>query len=187
MMNKYTSYAAYIQKSLPKLITKTTIWKDEIILHSKPEYLRTVILYLRDHKNCQFKQISDLTVVDYPSRENRFEVVYNLTSYTTNNRLRLKIDTDEFNPVPSITDLHSSANWFEREAWDLFGVRFSGHPDLRRILTDYGFEGHPFRKDFPMTGYVECRYDEEKKRVVTEPLEMTQEFRKFNFDSSEWK
>ena len=137
--------------------------------------------FLRDDSNCQFKQLIDLCGADYPSREERFEVVYNLLSLKHNLRIRVKVTTDEDTPVPSLAEVFSAAPWFEREAWDLYGIFFSDHPDLRRILTDYGFEGHPLRKDFPLTGYVELRYDDEQKRVVYEPVKLTQDFRSFDF------
>ena len=123
--------------------------------------------------------VADITAVDYPTRDNRFEIVYNLLSVRHNSRIRVKTYADEATPVPSITSLYDGANWYEREVYDLFGVFFTGHPDLRRIMTDYGFDGHPLRKDFPLTGYTEIRYDEEKKRIVVEPLELTQAFRNF--------
>lgn len=133
--------------------------------------------FLKNHTAAQFTQVSDITGVDYPTRNNRFEVVYNLLSVHHNSRIRVKTYADEATPVPSICSLYDGANWYEREAYDLFGIFFVGHPDLRRIMTDYGFDGHPLRKDFPLTGYTELRYDEEKKRIVVEPLEMTQAFR----------
>lgn len=128
-----------------------------------------------------FQQLLDVCGADYPDREERFEVVYHLLSLTRNARLRVKVATDEVQPVPSMVEIYPSAGWFEREAFDMYGMLFSGHPDLRRLLTDYGFQGHPLRKDFPMTGYVEVRYDEEQKRVVYEPVKLTQEFRQFDF------
>ncbi|MAF47315.1 MAG: NADH-quinone oxidoreductase subunit C [Rhodospirillales bacterium] len=140
-----------------------------------------VLTFLRDDVNCQFKQLMDVCGADYPEREKRFEVVYNLLSLTQNARIRVIAETDEQTPVPSVTGVFSSAGWWERETWDLYGIYFSDHPDLRRILTDYGFEGHPLRKDFPLTGYVEVRYDDEQKRVVYEPVKLTQEFRSFDF------
>ena len=130
-----------------------------------------------------FEQLIDICGVDYPERVERFEIVYNLLSVSTNRRIRIKVTTDEDSPVPSVVALYPSANWFEREVWDLFGVFFSDHPDLRRILTDYGFEGHPMRKDFPLTGYVEVRYDQDQRRVVYEPVKLQQEFRTFDFTS----
>ncbi len=139
--------------------------------------------FLRDDQNCQFKQLVDVTAVDYPDREARFTVVYNLLSLRHNQRVRVKTAVAEGATMDSVVGVFSSANWMEREVWDLFGVPFSGHPDLRRILTDYGFEGHPLRKDFPLTGHVEVRYDEGQKRVVYEPVKLTQEFRTFDFMS----
>ena len=129
----------------------------------------------------------DITAVDYPTRDQRFEVVYNLLSVRHNSRIRVKTYADEARPVPSICSLYDGANWYEREVYDLFGVFFVGHPDLRRIMTDYGFDGHPLRKDFPLTGYTEIRYDEEKKRIVVEPLELTQAFRNFEGGTAAWE
>lgn len=140
-----------------------------------------VLTLLRDEPTFSFEQLVDITAVDYPSRDERFEVNYLLLSLKHNRRIRVKLATDEDTPVPSCVSLYSAANWFERETWDMFGVFFSDHPDLRRILTDYGFEGHPFRKDFPLTGFVEVRYDEEQKRVVYEPVSLSQDFRTFDF------
>jgi NADH/F420H2 dehydrogenase subunit C len=131
--------------------------------------------------------VSDITAVDFPTRDKRFEVVYNLLSVRHNSRIRIKTYADEASPVPSITSLYDGANWYEREVYDLFGVFFIGHPDLRRIMTDYGFDGHPLRKDFPLTGYTELRYDEEKKRIVVEPLELTQAFRNFEGGTAAWE
>lgn len=142
-----------------------------------------VLTKLRDDPKCQFEVLIDICGVDYPERAERFEVVYHLLSPRLNQRLRIKISTDETTAVPSVNDVFPAANWYEREAYDLYGIRFTGHPDLRRILTDYGFQGHPLRKDFPLTGYVEVRYDDEKKRVVYEPVKLTQEFRDFDFES----
>jgi len=142
-----------------------------------------VLKYLRDDANCQFTQLVDLTAVDYPEREERFEVVYHMLSMTQNLRVRVKVTATEETPVPSASGVFSTADWFEREVWDMYGVFFSDHPDLRRILTDYGFDGHPQRKDFPLTGYVEVRYDESQKRVIYEPVKLTQDFRTFEFMS----
>jgi len=139
------------------------------------------VTYLRDDPSCLFLCFIDLTAVDYPSREKRFDVVTHLLSPKHNRRIRVKVATDEETPVPSLSGLYPAADWFERETYDLFGVYFSGHPDLRRLLTDYGFDGHPLRKDFPMTGYVEVRYDDEQKRVLYEPVQLPQEFRSFDF------
>ena len=140
-----------------------------------------------DNTAAEFTQVSDITAVDFPTRDQRFEVVYNLLSVRHNSRIRVKTYADEASPVPSITSLYDGANWYEREVYDLFGVFFIGHPDLRRIMTDYGFDGHPLRKDFPLTGYTEIRYDEEKKRIVVEPLELTQAFRNFEGGSAAWE
>jgi NADH-quinone oxidoreductase subunit C len=142
-----------------------------------------VLTKLRDDAACQFEVLIDICGVDYPERADRFDVVYHLLSPRLNQRIRVKIATGETTPVPSVNDVFPAANWYEREAYDLYGIRFTGHPDLRRILTDYGFQGHPLRKDFPLTGYVEVRYDDEKKRVVYEPVKLTQEFRDFDFES----
>lgn len=140
-----------------------------------------------DNTAAEFTQVSDITAVDFPTRDQRFEVVYNLLSVRHNSRIRVKTYADEASPVPSITSLYDGANWYEREVYDLFGVFFVGHPDLRRIMTDYGFDGHPLRKDFPLTGYTEIRYDEEKKRIVVEPLELTQAFRNFEGGTAAWE
>ncbi len=156
---------------------------DQLNLHIRRDALIKVLTLLRDDQNCQFKQLVDLTAVDHPEQAERFEVVYNLLSLKLNQRIRLKLTTDERTPVASVSRVFSSAIWLEREVWDMFGILFSDHPDLRRILTDYGFEGHPLRKDFPLTGFKEVRYDEEQKRVVYEPVKLTQEFRRFDFMS----
>ena len=140
-----------------------------------------VVTFLRDDERCQFWNITDVTAIDWPGRERRFDVVYHLLSPKQNARIRVKIEVGEATPVPSIIEVFPGANWFERETYDLYGVLFTGHPDMRRLLTDYGFEGHPLRKDFPLTGFVEVRYDDEQKRVVYEPVVLTQEFRNFDF------
>ena len=140
-----------------------------------------VATFLRDDPKCRFISFVDVCGVDYPAREFRFDVVYHLLSPHLNQRIRIKLEADDVTPVPSICDVFAGANWFEREVYDLYGVLFSGHPDLRRILTDYGFDGHPLRKDFPLTGFVEVRYDEERKRVVYEPVKLPQEFRQFDY------
>ncbi len=155
----------------------------ELMVTAEATAVVKLLTFLRDAQNCQFKQLVDVTAVDYPDREARFTVVYNLLSLRHNQRVRVKTAVAEGATLASVVGVFSSANWMEREVWDLFGVAFSGHPDLRRILTDYGFEGHPLRKDFPLTGHVEVRYDEGQKRVVYEPVKLTQEFRKFDFMS----
>lgn len=153
----------------------------DLILNVERERIVDVMRLLRDDEVFQFHILVDLCAVDYPDRGRRFDVVYHLLSLTKNTRVRVKLQTDEETPVPSITGIHPCADWFEREAFDMCGVLFSGHPDLRRILTDYGFTGYPLRRDFPMTGYVECRWDDEEKRVVYEPVKLQQEFRTFDF------
>lgn len=157
------------------------VYKDELTLQASPKTLASVLKFLRDNADYAYTILIDITAVDYPERPARFDIVYNLLSITNNARIRVKIGVAEDEIVPSIAGLFSTAGWFEREVWDMYGIPFSGHPDLRRILTDYGFEGHPLRKDFPLTGYVEVRYDEEKKRVVYEPVTLTQDFRRFDF------
>ncbi|MGB4867183.1 MAG: NADH-quinone oxidoreductase subunit C [Hyphomicrobium sp.] len=142
-----------------------------------------VLTYLRDDPACQFVVLIDICGVDYPEREKRFDVVYHLLSPRLNKRIRVKTETDETTPVASVNGIFPAANWYEREAYDMYGIRFSGHPDLRRLLTDSGFQGHPLRKDFPLTGFVEVRYDDGAKRVVYEPVKLNQEFRNFDFES----
>ena len=166
---------------LPDVVSRQETIRGELVLWTEPSNLLQLIVFLRDDPRCLFKQAMDICGVDYPDRVKRFEVVYNLLSLKTNRRVRVKVATDEDTPVPSVTSLYSAAGWWEREAWDMFGIFFSDHPDLRRILTDYGFEGHPLRKDFPLTGYVEVRYDDEQKRVVYEAVKLKQEFRSFDF------
>ncbi len=153
----------------------------ELVVRARRGAIVRVLTFLRDDANCQFSQLMDLCGADYPEREERFDVVYNLLSLKHNQRIRVKVTTDEDTPVPSVAGVFPTATWFEREAWDLFGIFFSDNPDLRRILTDYGFDGHPLRKEFPLTGYTELRYDEEQKRVVYEPVQLQQDFRVFDF------
>ena len=153
----------------------------ELILRARRDDIIPLLHFLRDHPSCLFQQLIDVTAVDYPERAERFDVVYQLLSMRHNVRIRVKIATDENTPVQSVTGLFSAANWFERETWDMYGVMFDDHPDHRRILTDYGFDGHPLRKDFPLTGYVEVRYDNDQKRVVYEPVQLKQDFRAFDY------
>ncbi len=173
----------YIQRLLSDEVLKVAVDTGELSVTVKRESIVKVLTTLRDDTNCQLHQLMDICGVDYPDRDERFEVVYNLLSVGHNQRVRVKLTTDEETPVPSVTGIFGSAGWWEREAWDLYGIYFSDHPDLRRILTDYGFEGHPMRKDFPLSGHVEVRYDDEQKRVVYEPVKLTQEFRSFDFMS----
>ena len=174
-------FGEFIADSLSREVLETKIECNELIVAVHREAIVKVLKFLRDDVNCQFKQLLDVCGVDYPHRDDRFDVVYNLLSLTHNRRIRLKVRTDEETPVPSATGVFVSANWWEREAWDLFGIYFSDHPDLRRIMTDYGFDGHPLRKDFPLTGHVELRYDDERKRVAYEPVKLVQEYRGFDF------
>ncbi|MEA2736971.1 MAG: NADH-quinone oxidoreductase subunit [Acetobacteraceae bacterium] len=153
----------------------------ELVVQVARDALLGVMTTLRDDPRFAFEQMMDLCGVDWPEREQRFDVVYNLLSVTLNQRVRVIVTTDDAMPVPSVHGIWPVATWWEREAWDLFGIIFSGQPDLRRILTDYGFEGHPLRKDFPLTGYVEVRYDEDRKQVINEPVRLTQDFRTFDF------
>jgi NADH-quinone oxidoreductase subunit C len=171
----------YLTAALAKESPRFEIAHGEAILTLPREAIVRALTFLRDDGSCLYKMLIDICGVDYPDRAERFEVVYNLLSLKHNRRIRLKLATSEDTPVPSVSSVYSAAGWFEREAWDLYGIFFSDHPDLRRILTDYGFEGHPMRKDFPLTGYVEVRYDTEQKRVVYEPVKLTQAFRSFDF------
>lgn len=173
----------YVELQVPEAVRSTHIENGELIVEVAREAIARVLTVLRDDVNCKFSQLMDVCGVDYPEREERFDVVYNLLSLVHNRRIRVKVTTDEVTPVPTVTGVFASANWWEREAWDLFGIYFRDHPDLRRILTDYGFDGHPLRKDFPLTGYVEVRYDDEQKRVVYEPVKLSQDFRNFDFVS----
>lgn len=172
----------YIAAALPNDVLETEVNRvSELTITVRTPSIVKVMTFLKDDSTCLFKQVLDVCGVDWPARELRFDVVYHLLSMKHNQRIRVKVATDEDTAVPSITGVFSAAGWFERETWDMYGVVFSDHPDLRRILTDYGFEGHPLRKDFPLTGYVELRYDEEQKRCVYEPVKLTQDYRSFDF------
>lgn len=173
----------YIDAAHAQRVDGFDIVADELIIHCKRDGIVKLLTFLRDDQNCQFKQLMDVTAVDFPAREQRFDVVYNLLSLKLNQRIRVKLVTDDSSLVPSVSEIFPSAIWFEREVWDMYGIYFAEHPDLRRMLMDYGFEGHPLRKDFPLTGYVEVRYDETQKRVVYEPVKLTQEYRSFDFMS----
>ena len=178
---KFQALAEHISAELSDALIAIELRGDELCARIEREALPRVLKFLRDDPGCAFSVLCDICGVDYPDRPLRFELVYNLLSMSLNQRIRLKLETDEEHPVPSAVALFSSAGWWEREAWDLFGIYFADNPDLRRILTDYGFEGHPLRKDFPLTGYVEMRYDEDQKAVVYEPVRLQQEFRSFDF------
>jgi NADH-quinone oxidoreductase subunit C len=175
--------ASLIEAKLPEVILQRTVALGELTLVVAPADIVRVLTALRDDTQCLFEVLIDICGVDYPEREKRFDVVYHLLSPRNNQRIRVKCETDEDTAVPSAVAVFPAANWFEREAYDMYGILFSGHPDLRRLLTDYGFQGHPLRKDFPLTGYVEVRYDDAQKRVVYEPVKLTQEFRSFDFMS----
>jgi NADH-quinone oxidoreductase subunit C len=172
---------ATLEPVLGEVLVDKAIAHGELTITVAGAALARVLTYLRDEPALMFKELVDLCGVDYPERERRFDVVYHLLSMHHNARIRVKVETDENTPVPSVVGVFPTANWFEREAWDMYGILFSDHPDLRRLLTDYGFEGHPLRKDFPLTGYVEMRYDEEQKRVVYEPVKLRQDFRSWDF------
>ncbi|NKD86940.1 NADH-quinone oxidoreductase subunit C [Haematospirillum sp. 15-248] len=172
---------AHIAAMLPDDVVSVAVVRQELVVTINPTSVIRVMMALRDDATCKFTQMVELTAVDYPERENRFEIVYCLLSMTHNQRVRVKCMVDGEMPLPSITSVFSAANWFEREVWDMYGIFFAEHPDLRRILTDYGFQGHPLRKDFPLTGYVEMRYDEDQKRVIYEPVKLAQDFRTFDF------
>ena len=171
----------HIASSLGEAVEDRAIAYDELTVVVRREDIVRVATFLRDDPQCRFVCFIDICGADYPARERRFDVVYHFLAPHHNRRIRVKLETDEATPVPSLCSVFPAANWYEREAYDLYGILFTGHPDLRRILTDYGFEGHPLRKDFPMTGYVEVRYDDGEGRVVYEPVKLSQEFRNFDF------
>lgn len=183
IMAALADLAETISLSLPDDVISSVVEGDDVVVHVQRPSIAKVLKFLRDDSNCQFTQLVDLCGVDYPEREERFEVVYHLLSMTQNLRVRVKVAAAEDTPVPTVAGVFSCADWFEREVWDMYGVFFLDHPDLRRILTDYGFDGHAQRKDFPLTGYVEVRYDETQKRVIYEPVKLTQDFRTFDFTS----
>ena len=173
----------YIKNAMPEAILSARLVNDELVLAAQSETIPHILLFLRDDSNCLFKILIDICGVDYPDRERRFDVVYHLLSLRHNQRIRVKLQVNDDVLVPSAVGVFSAAGWYERETWDLYGIMFANHPDLRRILTDYGFDGHPLRKDFPLTGFVEVRYDEAQKRVVYEPVKLPQDFRSFDFMS----
>jgi NADH-quinone oxidoreductase subunit C len=181
-----TSLQEHVAARLGEAVRESAIAYDELTLVIEGSEIVRAVEFLRDDPECLFVSFVDICGADYPGRERRFDVVYHLLSPRHNRRIRLKVQTDETTPVPSIVGVFPSANWYERETYDLYGVLFSGHPDLRRILTDYGFEGHPLRKDFPLSGFVEVRYDDGQGRVIYEPVKLSQEFRNFDF-LSQWE
>ncbi|MBW8300074.1 MAG: NADH-quinone oxidoreductase subunit C [Hydrogenophaga sp.] len=181
MSEALNELASYLSEVRGALIASSETLYDELTLTAKPENVIALLTFLRDDVQCGFVNLIDICGVDYPQRADRFDVVYHLLSPRQNLRIRVKVATNEDKPVPSACSVFPGADWFEREAWDMYGIMFTDHPDLRRILTDYGFEGHPLRKDFPTTGFVEVRYDDNAKRVVYEPVELKQEFRNFDF------
>ena len=182
-MNNLEDLEKKINSELTTKINNTEIKHDQLYIETDKDDLIDITLFIKNNQETKFRQLIDITVVDYPNKEHRFELVYHYLSMYLNHRIRVKVQVKETEIIPSIIEIFPAANWFEREIFDMFGLLFSGHPDLRRILTDYGFKGHPLRKDFPTTGYVELRYDEERKRVVYEPVELTQEYRQFDFMS----
>ena len=180
------NFAKIILKTVPKWVKSCEIVNNELMITVYPDFVAPMCHFLKKNTLTRCSQLIDITAVDYPDRENRFTVVYNLLSVDLNARIRLKTEVDGLTSIESVTALYPCAAWWEREVWDMFGIFFTNHPDLRRILTDYGFQGHPLRKDFPVTGYTEVRYDETEKRVIYEPLELSQEFRSFDF-ASPWE
>ena len=183
MSEQLEELAAHIELRQPDMVSSASVTLGELTLEAAASDLPALIDFLKTDAQCRFQTLVDITAIDYPGDERRFCVVYHFLSMYRNQRIRVKAYVREEDIVPSIIDIHPSANWFEREVFDMFGILFSGHPDLRRILTDYGFRGHPLRKDFPTTGYTELRYDEVQKRVVYEPVSLTQEYRQFDFMS----
>ncbi len=183
MSDALNELGAHIELKRPDCVLGWDVTFDELNIDVTPANIKGFIEFLKSDANCRFSTLVDVTAVDYPERAKRFDVVYHFLSMYQNQRVRLRVAVREDEIVPSITEIHPSANWFEREVFDMFGIIFSDHPDLRRLLTDYGFRGHPLRKDFPTTGYTEVRYDEAQKRVVYEPVQLTQDYRQFDFMS----
>jgi len=181
IMKLLQNFSQYLLQILP--IISYTIYKNELCINIPSNKIIPIIFFLKNHTNSQFKMLSDICAVDYINKKQRFEIIYNLLSIRFNNRLKIKIAINELQPVDSIANIYKNADWSEREVWDMFGIFFLNHPDLRRILTDYGFEGHPLRKDFPLSGFLEVYYNELKKRVVYEPINLSQQYRLFEFNS----
>nr|AEP43594.1 NADH dehydrogenase subunit 9 [Phytophthora sp. 'personii'] len=180
-MKLLTKFSQYLLQILP--IINYTLYKNELCINIPTKKLIPILIFFKNHTNSQFKILSEICAVDYISKEKRFEIIYNLLSIRFNSRLKVKITINELQPVDSIINIYKAANWCEREIWDMFGIFFSNHPDLRRILTDYGFEGYPLRKDFPLSGFLEIFYNEVKKRVVYEPINLSQQYRLFEFNN----
>lgn len=180
-MKLFKKFSQHLLKILP--IINSTLYKNELCIYISTNKLLPIVFFCKNHTNSQFKLLSEICAVDYINKKKRFEIIYNLLSIRFNSRLKIKISLNELQPIDSIIGIYKSANWSEREVWDMFGVFFSNHPDLRRILTDYGFEGHPLRKDFPLSGFLELFYSELKKRVVYEPVSLAQQYRFFEFNS----
>ena len=183
MPKTVTDLERTVNSSLTTAIKKSEINFDQLFLDTDVENLISVILFLKTNGKCKFKQLIDITAVDYPKRENRFKIIYLMLSHEYNLRITVNLFVDENVLIPSIVKIFPSANWMEREVFDMYGISFKDHPDLRRILTNYGFKGHPLRKDFPLSGHTEVRYSESKKKVVTEPVKLDQEYRNFDFES----
>jgi NADH-quinone oxidoreductase subunit C len=183
MSDALRELGAHVEARRPHSVAGWTVAQGELTVEVVTGQILPLVDFLKSDSSCRFSTLVDITAIDWPGRERRFDVVYHLLSMYQNHRIRLRLAVGEADMVPSITEVHPSANWFEREVFDMFGILFSGHPDLRRILTDYGFRGHPLRKDFPTTGYTEVRYDEVQKRVVYEPVKLVQEYRQFDFMS----
>ncbi len=183
MLEALNDLKALIEQKQPDAVRRAEVSGGELVVHIVPAAIPSFVEFLRCNSQCLFTQMMDVTGADYPGRAKRFELIYHFLSMRLNQRIRVKVDLAEGEIAPSITGIHPSANWFEREVFDMYGIRFSGHPDLRRLLTDYGFTGHPLRKDFPTSGYVEMHYDEVEKRCVYRPVSLTQEYRQFDFMS----
>ncbi len=183
MIEALQDLAGVLEAKKGDALVSSTIENTELTVHVTPSGLTEFVEFLKSDASCQFTTLVDITAVDYPSREKRFDMVYHFLSMTLNHRIRVKVSLEDGKIIETISDIHPSAGWFEREVFDMYGIMFANHPDLRRLLTDYGFQGHPLRKDFPTTGYVELRYDEVEKRCVYEPVKLTQEYRQFDFMS----
>ena len=182
-MADLVQFGQHLQRLVPQFIKQVVLWKDELAVHTNSEFLVPLAEFLKNNDQMRFHQLVELTATDYPTDPNRFHLNYMLLSHHYRMRLQLRLAVPDLTPVPSITGLYPSANWPEREVYDMYGISFTSHPDLRRILTDYGFEGHPLRKDFPLSGFTQVRWDGEKKRVVEEPVNLAQEFRVFDLMS----